>query len=153
MSEGRNNTPSWVGPLMGALLTAGTVWATIRQEVPQMVQEAVHAEVQASMATMMAHQDSAWSMAQVALHQRVEAEAGAVRDSMLATLHLIAERPPGRVVYSPNITVAPDTIGTTAMLAKMDSIMQAHATIIRELSLLRDQAKAKAGARNTIWKR
>jgi hypothetical protein len=90
---------------MSALLTVGTVWATIRSEVPNMVQSAVHAEVQASTTRMMARQDSAWAMAQVALHERIEAEAGAVRDSMFNMLQLIADRPTGRVVYSPNITV------------------------------------------------
>lgn len=155
MSEGRNNTPSWVGPLMGALLTAATVWATIRQEVPQMVQEAVHAEVEASMATMMARQDSAWAVAQDALHARIETEAGAVRDSMFSMLQLIADRPTGRVVYSPNITVPADTSGTAMLAAKLDSITTWQRNILRQLAVLSATAPDRKGSRKGSdgWKR
>jgi hypothetical protein len=121
---------------MSALLTVGTVWATIRSEVPNMVQSAVHAEVQASTTRMMARQDSAWAMAQLALHERIEAEAGAVRDSMFNMLQLIADRPTGRVVYSPNITVPPDTSGTAVLISKLDSITSWQRIILRQLAVL-----------------
>jgi hypothetical protein len=155
MTQGRSNTPSWVPHLMGALLTAGTVWATIRTEVPAMVEEAVHAEVEASAARMMARQDSAWAVAQTALHARIEVEAGAVRDSMLSVLQLITDRPTGRVVYSPNITVAPDTVATALLVSKLDSITNWQRDILRQLAVLSTAAPDRKGSRKGSdgWKR
>lgn len=150
MSTGRNNTPAWVPHLMGALLTVGATWTAIRTEVPALVASAVQLEVGTMTARMMARQDSAWTAAQMQLHQRIEHEAAAVRDSLQATLNLV-RMGEGRVTYAPNITVEADTSGLKAMhdlSAKLDSIMDLNMRLLQRV-----QAQQPAKQKRVTWPR
>jgi len=152
MSTGRNNTPNWQHAL-AALATVATVWATIRTEVPAVV----HTEVEAAMKQERAHMDSlmhvAWTIAQDSLHKRIEHEAVAVRDTMMSTLNIIATRPSGRVVYSPNITVAADTSGTNEILHRLDAIEFNQDAILHHLQPRTDQVPARKARPKILWTR
>ena len=123
MTEGRNNTPSWMPQLIAALATVASVWGLIRTEVPTMVHHEVQAVMVEERAYMAMKMDSAWNAAQDSLHVRIAQEASAVRDSLQRTLDLVQSGPAGTITYSPHITVEADTIGNRAILAKMDSIL------------------------------
>jgi hypothetical protein len=142
MSEGRNNSPSWVLHLVSAVATVVTVYATIREEVPKVVRNEVHAELASQTAVMAFRQDSMWNAISDQLIQRTEALAANSVDSMAKAVGImVMDR--SRIVYSPHINVQADTVMAQHLNAKLD-------TVLHQLRQVRGQvAQQSARTKNT----
>ena len=135
MTQPAAQAPAWVAPLTAALLTVGTVWTTIRTEVPNLVREQMAPELAALNMAMEHHADSLWSSMADTLIARSEQQAKATVDSLVLAVGIIADKS-GPVQYRPRITVTADTAGTSRLSAQVDTLLQANRDLLRQVARL-----------------
>jgi len=120
MSSDKATTPTWVAPLMGALLTVAATWGTIQTEVPAIVERKVAEQLQAHRLQLALKADSLWSSTEAAIMARVDSATTHAADTVLARLGFMQDqlgRP--QAVLPPHIVVQRDT----ALARRMDVSM------------------------------
>jgi|GEM_PF-5722558 len=126
-------TSAVVGQLIAALLTVGTVWGTIRSEVPDMVRAELVPELATMKTEMRDHADSLWTIMADTLVARTEAQARATVDSLVQAVGLLVQQP-GRMTYSPRITVVDSS--NAHLQAQVDTLLKQTRDMMRQLARL-----------------
>lgn len=126
-------TSAVVGQLIAALLTVGTVWGTIRSEVPDMVRAELVPELATMKTEMRDHADSLWTIMADTLVARTEAQARATVDSLAQAVGLVVQQA-GRGHHR-HATPA-DTIGSAKLRAQVDTLVRYNRDVLRQLARL-----------------